>query len=122
MARSFDIIRHNYLIALEMFSGRNLIPDDGCWSKLRPKRRINADNGQFLQESNNVKVRVVAAQFPPYVFRLVQWDRKTGWEIRIYQPYSELSFYERVDNRRRRDLSTGIHGKNELSLCCWIPN
>jgi len=38
MARSFAIIRHNYLIDLEMFFWKESSFRNRCWSKLRPKK------------------------------------------------------------------------------------
>ena len=43
----------------------------------------------FMMDDANVKIKVAAAQFPQYVFRLVQWDRKTGWKITPYPPHNK---------------------------------
>jgi len=43
----------------------------------------------FMMDDANVKIKVAAAQFPQYVFRLVQWDRKTGWKIKPYPPHNK---------------------------------
>ena len=43
----------------------------------------------FMMDDANVKIKVAAAQFPQYVFRLVQWDRKTGWKINAYPPHNK---------------------------------
>ena len=43
----------------------------------------------FMMDDANVKIKVAAAQFPQYVFRLVQWDRKTGWKIKTYPPHNK---------------------------------
>lgn len=40
----------------------------------------------FMRDDANVKIKVAAQQFPQYVFRLVQWDRKIGWKINPYPP------------------------------------
>ena len=41
----------------------------------------------FMRDDANVKVKVAASQFPQYVFRLVQWNKKTGcWTIKQYPP------------------------------------
>ena len=43
----------------------------------------------FMMDDANVKIKVAAQQFPQYVFRLVQWDRKTGWKIKPYPPHNK---------------------------------
>ena len=43
----------------------------------------------FMRDDANVKIKVAAQQFPQYVFRLVQWDRKTGWKIISYPPHGK---------------------------------
>ena len=43
----------------------------------------------YMQEDANVKLKVAAQQFPHYVFRLVQWDRLTGWKISALPPHSD---------------------------------
>ena len=40
----------------------------------------------FMQEDANVKLKVAADQFPQYVFRLVRWDKLTGWKITALPP------------------------------------
>ena len=45
----------------------------------------------FMMDDANVKIKVAAAQFSQYVFRLVQWDRKTGWKIIAYPPHSDTN-------------------------------
>lgn len=42
----------------------------------------------FMRDDANVKIKVAAAQFPQYVFRLVQWDRRTGWQTKSYPPHA----------------------------------
>jgi hypothetical protein len=39
-----------------------------------------------MRDDANVKIKVAAAQFPQYVFRLIQWDRRTGWQTKTYPP------------------------------------
>jgi len=43
----------------------------------------------FMMDDANVKIKVAAGQFSQYVFRLVQWDRKMGWKIKIYPPHNK---------------------------------
>ena len=43
----------------------------------------------FMMDDANVKIKVAAQQFPQYVFRLVQWDRRTGWKIKPYPPHNK---------------------------------
>ena len=43
----------------------------------------------FMRDDANVKIKVAAQQFPQYVFRLVRWDRKTGWKITTYPPHGK---------------------------------
>ncbi|MDP8237680.1 MAG: DUF1064 domain-containing protein [Candidatus Hatepunaea meridiana] len=43
----------------------------------------------FMRDDANVKIKVAAAQFPQYVFRLVQWDRNIGWKIKPYPPHNK---------------------------------
>lgn len=43
----------------------------------------------FMRDDANVKLKVAANQFPQYVFRLVQWDRKTGWKTTTYPPHDK---------------------------------
>ena len=35
----------------------------------------------FMRDDAAVKLKVAAQQFPQYIFRLVRWDRQTGWKI-----------------------------------------
>lgn len=44
----------------------------------------------FMMEDANVKLKVAAAQFPQYVFRLVRWDRLAGWNIKALPPHSDI--------------------------------
>lgn len=43
----------------------------------------------FMQEDANVKIKVAADQFPQFVFRLVQWNRLTGWKITALPPHNQ---------------------------------
>jgi len=43
----------------------------------------------FMRDDANVKLKVAAQQFPQYVFRLVQWDRKNGWMTTTLPPHDK---------------------------------
>ncbi len=43
----------------------------------------------YMQEDANVKLKVAAQQFPQYVFRLIQWDKWTGWKMITLPPHGK---------------------------------
>ena len=42
----------------------------------------------YMQEDANVKLKVAAQQFPQYVFRLIYWDKWTGWKVTTLPPHN----------------------------------
>ena len=42
----------------------------------------------FMMDDANAKLKIAADQFPQFVFRLVKWDKLTGWQITALPPHN----------------------------------
>jgi hypothetical protein len=38
----------------------------------------------FLRDDANVKIKVAAAQFTWFKFKMIFWDKREGWKVREY--------------------------------------
>ena len=93
---SFHFERHNLKLADRTY--------------YKPDFEVMLPNGEiefhevkgFMMDDANVKIKVAAQQFPQYVFRLVQWDRKSGWKIKALPPHHK----EEVKDDRQLCLLT----------------